>query len=289
MRAVLVYNIKSGSSLGIPELKELCAKSGIELEASIAIDDSLEAQLKPFIKKSACILAFGGDGTINRVAGLIEGSDAVLAPLMGGTLNHFAKDLGVSENIEDSLRGLIKATPVKVDVGFVNDKVFVNNSSIGLYPSSLRDRKRYETVVGKWPAACWAALRTLIRFPVYELELKDRTVRTPFIFIGNNHYDLDSSGLPARKSLQEGSLSVFIAHTTSRIKLVRLAFQALFGSVADAGEFETMELQQLTIRAKHSTLSVARDGEWARLKTPIKYKISPRALTVLVGRSKKQR
>lgn len=286
MKAVLVYNVKAGSSLGVAELEDLCAKNDITLEASIAIDDSLETRLKPFISQGAHILVFGGDGTISKVTGLVAGTKAVLVPLMGGTLNHFAKDLGVSENIEASLRGLTNAVPMKVDVGFVNDKVFINNSSIGLYPSSLRDRQRYETVLGKWPAACWAAVRTLIRFPVYELELKGRTIKTPFIFIGNNHYDLDVSGVPVRKSLRQGSLSVFIAHTTSRFKLVGLAFRTFFGSVATAGEFEIMELKQLTIHAKRPALSVARDGEWARLKSPITYKIAPRMLTVLVGRPK---
>jgi diacylglycerol kinase family enzyme len=287
MRAVLVYNVKSGGSLTLDQLKEFCRKADIDLEGSFSINDSLDANLAPFIKKGALIIVFGGDGTMNRVAGLLVNTRATLVPLMGGTLNHFAKDLGVSEDIEHALRSLRNVQPQKVDVGFVNDMPFINNSSIGLYPTSLRDRKHFEDSIGKWPAAFVAIIKTLVRFPTYTLELGKRTVKTPFVFVGNNHYDIDGGGLPVRHSLKNGTLSVFIAHTTSRFKVVVLAFRTLFGSARDAEEFETIELKQLTINTKHTHLSVARDGEWSRFKAPIHYKIAPKALSVLVGGTKK--
>lgn len=287
MKAILVYNVKSGGALTLAQLKRLCKKADIELVEMFSTQDPLDTKLRPFIENGQVIIAYGGDGTINRVAGLVVNTKAVLAPLMGGTLNHFAKDLGVNEDVQLALNGLKGADQQKVDVGFVNDDIFINNSSIGLYPTSLRDRKRFEEKVGKWPAAFLAAIKTLMQFPTYTLKLENRTVKTPFIFVGNNHYDIDSGGLPMRRSIQKGVLSVFIAHTTSRFKVVSLALRALFGTVATANEFETSEQRELVIHTKHSHLSVARDGEWSRLKTPVKYRVAVKALTVLVGKTTK--
>src|SRR5690606_11995824 len=116
-----------------------------------------------------------------------------------------------------------------LDVAAVNDMVFINNSSIGLYPSSLRERDRREDKLGKWPAMIIASIRTFVRLPGFTVTIDDRTFQTPFVFVGNNRYRMDEIGLPVRDKLNEGLLTVFIAKKIARLTLLKIAFLALVG------------------------------------------------------------
>jgi diacylglycerol kinase family enzyme len=283
MNIVVVYNPKSGSALTKSELRAKCAKHNIVIDAFVALDDSLEKKLAPFIKRHATIAAVGGDGTLSAVAGQMFGSKAIFVPLPGGTLNHFTKDLGVPQDMDKALAALSHLKPKAVDAATINGQVFINNSSVGLYPSSLHLRKRLEDYLGKWPAAIIAALRSLVRFRVYTVTINDETFKTPFVFVGNNEYILDQPGIMSRKNIDKGVLSIFIVKTVSRAALLKVILFAVVGKTK-GDDFEVKNAPSLTIKTTKKYVSISRDGEVTRLSPPLHFQIHKGALHVLVDK-----
>jgi diacylglycerol kinase family enzyme len=280
MKVVLVYNPDSGSTKSLASLRQLFGRYAITIEQAVLLTEGFEKKLAPHIAKEAYIAVSGGDGTISAVAGLLTHTKAVLVPLPGGTLNHFTKDLGIVQTLEEVVRNLRDARIHTVDLASVNERYFINNSGVGLYPSSLRLRARFEDRLGKWPAALVASIRALLRFRMYHLEIDRKLVQTPFVFVGNNIYDLGVVGAAERHSLNEAVLSVFIAKTGSRWQLAKVAAHALVGKSHLLDEFEEKHVTAVRIEST-TALLVSRDGEVERLSPPLNYTIHSRALRVL--------
>lgn len=279
MKLVVVYNPKSGSALSARELRDVFTKYGHIVERLIPLGDSLKRTLKPYLVSGATVAVVGGDGSINAVVQLLAGTKAVLAPLPGGTLNHFTKDLSIPQNLDDALEQLSDSKVYAVDVANVNGTLFLNNSSIGLYPSSLAVRNRLEDKWGKWPAAVIAAFRTLIYFRTYQLRINDKEITTPFVFVGNNMYQLDTLGMAERKKINQGVLSVFVARTVSRPVLLKIALFSLIGKAHTLNEFDIYETTLLQVEARHP-LPVSYDGEMNYMSSHVEYSIHPSSLKV---------
>ncbi|MFA9218844.1 MAG: diacylglycerol kinase family protein [Sphingomonadaceae bacterium] len=238
----------------------------------------------------ATVVAGGGDGTINAVASVVVGSPARLGVLPLGTLNHFAKDMKIPLALEQAVATIAQGVAVQVDVGEVNGRIFLNNSSLGMYPDIVRDREHQQRHLkrGKWPAFGWAVLGALRRFPYLSVRLTvngaEHARRTPFVFIGNNEY-LQGLTMGARERLDGGMLSLYAAQHCSRLGLVRLALHALLGRLAQAKDFDVLLAQEVVIDTRHRRLRVATDGEVTLMAPPLHYRSRPAALTVLVPAS----
>ena len=233
------------------------------------------------------IVAAGGDGTVNSVAAAVIDSDKVLGVLPLGTLNHFAKDLGIPLDLQAAARTIIAGHSTEVDVAEVNNRIFLNNSSLGLYPIIVREReKRQRLGSGKWPAFFWATIQALRRYPFLDVrlrvngELLDRT--TPFVFVGNNEYAMDLLNIGVRDRLDRGLLSIYITHRTSRLKLIGLALRAVIGHLRNEKDFLELRASEVKITTRHKRLRVAFDGEIEVMKPPLEYRVRPRALRVIV-------
>ncbi len=237
------------------------------------------------------IVAAGGDGTISAVASALCGTDKVLGVLPVGTLNHFAKDLGIPLDLESAVRTLTEGESTAVDVGEVNGRIFINNSSLGLYPQivSRREAQQNRFARGKWLAFFWATIQALRRFPFLELrvEFEGKQIhrRTAFLFVGNNEYQIAGFNLGSRACVDGGKLGLYLTHGTGRLGLFRLAFHALFGRVEQAEDFDVFCVAEARIETRKRRLLVALDGEVERLDTPLHYRIRPAALRVLVPRT----
>jgi diacylglycerol kinase family enzyme len=236
------------------------------------------------------LVAAGGDGTISTAAAALAGTGITLGVLPFGTLNHFAKDLGIPLDLEASVRNIVEDNVIAVDVGEVNNRIFINNSSIGLYPDIVRDRERQQSRLGrgKWRSFLWASLSVLRRFPFLtvriEVDSTARVITTPLVFIGNNQYQMEGLDIGERESLERGVLSVHIVKTTARAGLARLSLSALLGRLEQARDFEAITATELTIETRRSRLLVATDGEVRRMSLPLHYRIRPRCLRVVVPR-----
>jgi diacylglycerol kinase family enzyme len=236
------------------------------------------------------IVAGGGDGTINAVAAQLIGSDATLGVLPLGTLNHFARDLGIPLALPDAIQVIVDDHAVRVDAAQVNDRVFINNSGLGLYPDIVRDRERQQSRLGrgKWPAFCWAVLSALRRYPFLSVRLliggKQHARDTPFVFIGNNEYLMEGLNIGTRTRLDGACLSLYVAQRPGRLGLLRLAIHALFSRLNQARDFDMLTAGEITIETRHRRLRVATDGEVTIMSTPLHYRILPAALKVNVPR-----
>jgi diacylglycerol kinase family enzyme len=255
------------------------AKSGEEMIAAAreAVQDGVDA-----------VVAGGGDGTVNAVASVLAGSGVPFGVLPMGTLNHFAKDVGVPLALDDAVRNAAIGKHFQVDVGEVNGKIFLNNSSLGLYPDIVRDRERQQHRLGrgKWPAAMWATVAALRRYPFLHVHLavdgKRLERSTPFVFIGNNEYTMRGLSIGGRASLADGKLSLYVAQRPGRLGLIRFAWRALCGRLAQERDFDAMLSEQFDIETRHQRLRVATDGEVNIMATPLRYRIRPGVLTVIV-------
>jgi YegS/Rv2252/BmrU family lipid kinase len=233
------------------------------------------------------IVAGGGDGTVSSVAALVVDSDKALGVLPLGTLNHFARDMRIPFDVEAAAKTIVAGHTTEVDVAEVNDRIFLNNSSLGLYPIIVREReKRQRLGFGKWPAFVWATIQALRRYPFLDVRLRvndhllDRT--TPFVFVGNNEYAMDSLNIGLRNRLDRGVLSIYITHRTSRLRLISLAFRALLGRLRNDRDFLALSSNEVKIETARKRLRVAFDGEVEVMESPLRYQIRKRALRVIV-------
>jgi diacylglycerol kinase family enzyme len=231
-------------------------------------------------------VAAGGDGTVNAVATAVLAGDTLLGVLPMGTLNHFAKDLGLPLELAEAVHVAAQGTVRRVDVGQVNGRVFLNNSSIGVYPRVVELRRRWEsTGLGKWVAALWASLVVLRRRPFMGVRIRtadDTLVRlTPFVFVGNNEYRMVGLQAASRESLTGGRLALCVMHASLRRSLLVLAWKVLWRGVDQVRELEVFLVTEATVEIRRPRLQVSLDGEVAVLASPLEYRILPLALSVM--------
>jgi diacylglycerol kinase family enzyme len=204
-----------------------------------------------------------------------------------GTLNHFAKDLKIPLELEAAVANVCTGRVERVDVGEVNGRAFLNNSSLGLYPTIVREREQQQNKgYGKWVSFAEATLYALWRYSPLHVSLnlkgqRESVAETPFVFVGNNRYEVSGLHIGERACLDGGSLWVYRAPRASRTALFRMALQAL-GGRQKPGDLETFHAEEFWVNARRSHLNVALDGEVTVLKTPLNYRIRPAALRVIV-------
>jgi diacylglycerol kinase family enzyme len=233
------------------------------------------------------VVAAGGDGTVNAVASQVAGSRSALGVLAMGTLNHFAQDAGIPLDVMDAAKVIAAGHRVAVDVGVVNGRVFVNNSSIGLYPTVVirRENRRKRTGSGKWTALAWASFSVLRRHPMMDVALhvdgQAAYHRTPLLFIGNNEYIVRGPDAGTRQALRDGKLSIYITRRHGRLGLIALFLRALFGSLREALDLEAFNAARVTIATRRSRVAVATDGEVSVMETPLEYQSRPGALQLV--------
>jgi diacylglycerol kinase family enzyme len=229
----------------------------------------------------------GGDGSIRTAASVLAGSGVALGVLPLGTLNHFAKDLHIPLAIEEAVAVIARANATAVDLGEVNDQVFINNSSIGLYPHLVLQReRRRKKGLRKWSAMLVAIWRIARRFPLRRLRVRweewSEPCRSPCVFVGNNEYHLGAVTFGRRERLDRGELCLYLAKSQSRLSLLWLAIRCLFGLVNEARDLRIVKTSAVEITARNSRLLVALDGEIAVMKPPLRYRTRAGALCVFV-------
>ncbi|WP_347139863.1 diacylglycerol kinase family protein [Paracoccus sp. SSK6] len=234
------------------------------------------------------VLALGGDGTQAAVAGALTGTDAMMGVLPGGTFNYFARDLGVGETVEDALATLLDARVQAVDVGQIENLVFLNNVSLGAYPHILKTR---EGIYKRWGrsrlAAYWSVLVAMrrLRHPmrlVARVDGKERHFTTALVFVARSAYQLDSFGLDGADAIRAGNFAVLIAKARRPLPLLRSAFRLAFGLSAKDSDFDLILTDSLTIETGKRQQLIAHDGEKTRMVSPFHLQVRHGALKVLV-------
>ena len=212
-RFLLVANPSSGTN----EDRALIDRAGQTLNdvetALISPTLDLRGAIAAGVAKGRIVVAAGGDGTINAVAQHLVGTAGVLGVLPAGTLNHFARDLGVSDP-DVAMKVLAEGVPRPVDVGTASGRHFLNNAVVGLYPEAVRERRRVQHRVGKWPglALGWAKVLARAR-PLSGTVTADGDGRSLFawtVFVANNRVSTTPGRFGERDRLDEGVLDLHV-------------------------------------------------------------------------------
>jgi len=295
MRVVALVNYRAGTveAAGKEPTPDSIAAAlkavGVEAEVRSVPGEELAAQARAAANKGPdAIIAAGGDGTVSAVAGALAGGDTPLGVIPVGTLNHFAKDLGVPLDLNEAAAIIVANHVQRIDVGRVNDRVFVNNASLGVYARALIDRDARRDLHGlsKWPAMALAVLKIFKRHPLLKVRIvadgQPLYRKTPLVFIGNNCYELELLHIGKRACLTAGALSLYIANTSTRWGMLKLALRAAFGRLRQSQDFESMTASEIEIQPHRRHIHLALDGEPISLAPPLNFTTWPQALPVLV-------
>src|SRR5688572_11499148 len=266
MQRLLFVNPRSGATSPTAEELRLAAE---ELDVRVHLlerDDDLAALARA---AGADVLGMaGGDGSLGAVAQVAVEQDVPFVVVPFGTRNHFARDLGLDRDDPlAALQAFADGVERRLDVGYVGDRLFLNNVSLGLYARLVHRRehrrRRREAL---------ARLRALL------LTVRDRRrrqrftvdgeqVRARLVLVANNDYSLDLLSLGERERLDEGKLHLYIPHGLRRIT------------------WEERSCTELEIGSPLPRVRAAVDGEPVELESPLAFRIEPGALRVLVPRA----
>ncbi|QLH19827.1 bifunctional phosphatase PAP2/diacylglycerol kinase family protein [Streptomyces sp. Rer75] len=220
----------------------------------------------------------GGDGSVNAAAALAAERGLPLAVFPGGTLDHFALDIGVP-NFEDTAHAVTEGDAVAVDLARATPLTggaeraeraegegtshFVNTFSLGFYPELVRIRESLEGRLGKWPAAAVALGRVLRTATPMEIEVNGHPRRLWVLFVGNGGYSPEGFAPAYRQQLDDGLLDVRAIDGDQPLARTRLLFSALTGTLGRSRVYTTRRMRQLRLTGLHALDTRAYDGEVA--------------------------
>jgi diacylglycerol kinase family enzyme len=294
MQVRVIVNTSGGTSKGDEEeaarIRAAFDASGVDADVRPTESEDIFEALKEAAAAPGldAVVAGGGDGTLSCAAGHLAGTERPLGILPLGTLNHLARDAGIPAKIEDAVAVIAAGHVRAIDVAEVNGRVFVNNSSVGLYPDMVRLREVEQERLGrsKRMAMLSASLTTLRHFRRHRLRLSaegmEQPVRTPMLFVGNNRYQVNLLALGQREALDEGELCLYAIRARSRAHLLWAGIRGIFGKLDQQRDFVTFYVRAAEVSSDREVLTVSADGETVRLETPLKYSIRPKALRLIV-------
>lgn len=237
------------------------------------------------------VVAAGGDGTISAVAAAVLRSGCPFGVIPQGTFNYFGRTHGIPQDARAAATALLGANIFPVTVGEVNGRAFLVNASLGLYPQLLEDREAWKQQFGRSRLVAFASgLATIFRARgqlKLEVEMAGKTtkVRTPTLFIGNNHLQLTQVGInPAHaNAVNTGELAGIAVRPIGTVALLVLMARGVIGRLGEAGNIDSFSFSRLKVsmRGKHK-VKVATDGEITWLKPPLVFEVADTPLLLMV-------
>lgn len=276
----------------LAEIEAQFRDAGCSATAVLASAHEMAAAVETALRDGARTIAVGGgDGSLGLVAAILAGRNVTLGILPMGTLNHFAKDLDIPLDLAAAVRTVLHGHVAKVDVGEVNGSVFINNSSLGIYPDMvrLRERQRQRFGTGKWlafAAAIWSVLRRGARLTLRIAGADRELIRhTPFVFVGNNEYRHAGMDLGSRESLQGGVLGVYTTRRQGFFGILGITLKGLAGRLDEGSDYDALSAKEVVIETRRHRVRVANDGEVQWMTSPLRYRSRVAALQVMVPES----
>ena len=291
VRTAILLNKRSGSAPDAAELARACDKYRIAAEIQCMPEQEVRAWATGIAREFDVLVAAGGDGTVSIAASAAAEADKTLGVIPAGTLNHFARDAGIPLDIDKAIGLIANGTTRRLHVAVVNDRIFVNNASIGAYPRMVWERhKARQRGLPRPVASAVAVMETW-------LELRNLTAsisigdgefvrRTPIIVVGNGEYEVEGTQLGKRETLNNGRLSLYVAPGLGRAAAIALPLRALLGRLKSHDKFEAWTGTSIVVRTAHAHVGVALDGEITRLEVPLRFTIKRNALKVIVPEAK---
>jgi YegS/Rv2252/BmrU family lipid kinase len=291
-RVPVLINPRGGAASRDPKIadtvREALKAGGIDAEVELMGGGDCAVRCRAIAERGdELVIVGGGDGTISAAASALVGTETALGILPLGTLNHFARDLGLPTDIAEAAKLIGGRKSRRVDVAEMNERIFINNSAIGLYPLMVIDRDLQRRRLGrsKKLAMIVASARMLVRFGHQRLTLtvndeKER-VDTPLLFVGNNDYRIDLGAPGQRESLEDGQLCVMVMRKKTRRGLIAASIRALFNRSRDDDMEKIDGVERLRVSSSRSVIPVSLDGEVVGAAPPLDYRIRKQALRVI--------
>lgn len=257
--ATVVFNPSSGP--GETPLPELVSEilPGAEVK-ELSEGDPTET-LRSAARESQLLGVSGGDGTVAAAAGVAIDEKKPLLVVPSGTLNHFARDLGM-ESVEQALASVAERNTGVVDTGSVNGRTFVNIASLGTYTDLVDARESLESTLGKWPAVLVALAKVWRRAEPLELEIDGRRLEVWMVFAGNCVYSPPGFAPTWREHLDDGLLDMRVAEAGHPFARLRLIAAVLLGRLDACRPYKSWTTAgPVTIRSLNGPIRYACDGE----------------------------
>jgi diacylglycerol kinase family enzyme len=236
------------------------------------------------------VVAVGGDGTLNTVAAAALRGGVPLGLLPRGTFNYTARAHGIPLDAESALQLLLQGRPHPVQVGLLNQRPFLVNASLGLYPQLLEDREAFKHRYGRTRlVALWAALSSTLRaHPRLALRIAAdgqaaRELQVSTLFVGNNPLQLDALGLPEAARAGSNGLAALALRAFRPGELLWLGLRGALGRLGDADDLTHFVFHDLTVQPRRArrAVKVALDGEVSWLQPPLVFAVDPRPLWLI--------
>ena len=256
------------------------------------IDEIAQRAADAAAKHDGAVIVAGGDGTINTVVAAVLPTGRPCGIVPQGTFNYSSRAHSIPLDTVPATQALLDARIKPVQVGRVNERIFLVNASLGLYPQLLQDRENYKQQYGrKRIVAVWAGIRTMLRYRgqlVLDIEHdgERESVRTPTLFVGNNPLQLEQVGLPEAEAVQHRQLAALIIKPISGAAMLWLGIRGALGKLGEADNVRDFAFRHMKVEAQRTGSSrgikVATDGEICWMRGPLEFSVAPQSLLLIV-------
>ncbi len=247
------------------------------------------------VARGTAVIAVGGDGSLNTVAQAAHAAGCAMGVIPYGTFNYFARTHGLPTEPAAAAQLLLDARPLPVQVAAINDRVFLVNASLGVYPELLQDREAYKARFGRsrwvaFVAACATLLRAQRRLRLHiEMGAKVREVQTLTLFVGNNRLQLQQFGAEPDDTLSgtpgDGSMAAVMLRPIGTLSMIGLLLHGAMGRLGEAAGVQSFEFQHMVVKPRlapgRRDIVVAFDGEVAVMRSPIDIRVLDKPLYLL--------
>lgn len=296
----LIYNEKSGFHAAnkdevYEQLMTCLTAYGYEIQA---FEISSEANFNHLMEKvilrhqqaseAGVVVAAGGDGTLNAVAAQLMGTDIPMGIFPLGTFNYVARLLNIPLDLLKAAETIATGKIREVHVAQINDHIYLNNASLGLYPLFIQKRELYNRRLGRFALNAYTSgLDVLIRDRKelkleIEVDGKQYPVKTPLIFFGNNQLQLAEMNLRIAEAAEKGKVAGLVVAKSDKRTLFKILWQLIKGNLDKAPDVYSFSGDEVEVHSKRKKLTVALDGEIVEMQPPLKISVRKNALKILV-------
>ncbi|WP_343578963.1 diacylglycerol kinase family protein [Acinetobacter sp.] len=296
----IIYNQKSGFHAAQQDeeyerLMTFWTQYGFEIQVfELSSQTDFDAMMRTVLARHqqtesrGVVVAAGGDGTLNAVAKKLMHTDIPMGIIPLGTFNYVARVLNIPLDVFQAAEVIASGAIQKVHIATINDQIYLNNASLGLYPLFIKKRERFNQHLGRLPLNAYTSALDVLLREHKSLKLsvcvdgEKYPVSTPLIFFGNNQLQLSDMKLRIAECAANGKLAGVVVAKSDRFSLLKLLWKLIQGKIDQASGVYSFCAEHIQVDCKKPQLTVALDGELREMQTPLKFAVEKSALKVMV-------
>ncbi|KXZ65237.1 diacylglycerol/lipid kinase family protein [Acinetobacter venetianus] len=296
----IIYNQKSGFHAAQQDevyerLMTFWTQHGFEIQVfelnqKVDFDEMMKSVLSRHQQADlrGVVVAAGGDGTLNAVAKRLIHTNIPMGVIPLGTFNYVARVLDIPIDVFSAAEVIATGKFREVHVATINDQIYLNNASLGLYPLFIKKRELYNQHFGRFPLNAYTSGLDVLLREHKSLKLSINVdgqkypVATPLIFFGNNQLQLCDMKLRIAECAANGKLAGVVVAKSDRFSLLKMLLKLIQGKIEQTPDVYTFCAENITVGCKKDKVTVAIDGELMELETPLNFSVQKSSLKVMV-------